>query len=240
MNKNFSPYTSLTKHSGTLFNQMTMFQMYEFPKKFYHNNDVLDIGCSIGRGLGLISKTARSVVGMDINLEAINIAKQNYKDNNKINVFHGDAENLPENIGTFDTILIFQTIYLIDIEKLIKNIKKILKKNGHLIILSINPDRKDFTPAKYAVKYHNIEELCELFLKEGFQNEVYGSIHDDQIKYRGKINQLIKLIKAIASQMKLIPKSYKLKKILKRIFYGPLKEMPDDVNSLTNIKFHLS
>lgn len=237
MDKNFSQYTSLSNHYGTLFNQMTILQMYEFPKNFFYNKDVLDLGCNVGRGLGLISEKAKSVVGVDINIEAINIAKEIYKENNKISLFHGDAENLPENIGMFDTILIFQTIYLINVKKLIENIKKILKKNGHVIIMSINPDRKDFNPAKYAVKYHKIEELSNLFLKEGFQNEVYGSIHDDQIIYRSKFNQLIKFIKIIASQLRLIPKNYKLKKMLKRIFFGKLIKIPDDVREFLNVKY---
>lgn len=237
MKKNFSKFTSLTDHKGTLFNQMTIKQMYEFPKKYFFNKKVLDLGCNIGRGLGLIAETAKFVVGVDINKEAINIAKKNYRNNKKIKLMIGDAENLPKSVGKFDTILIFQTIYLLDVHKVILNLKKILNEKGNVIIMSINPDRADFNRAKYYLKYHKINELKNIFKKRGFIIKIYGSIHDDDIIYRGKMNKLIKMIKIISSQLKIIPKNYTLKKILKRIFFGKLKDIPNDVRDISAVKY---
>ncbi len=237
MKKKFSKYTSLNNHHGTLFNQMETIQKYEFAKKYIQNKAVLDLGCSTGRGLGLMSECANLVVGLDVNEEAVNIANEQYRGNDKIKLVLGNAEKFSYDIGKFDTILIYQTIYLLNVDEVISNVKKILNKNGYVIVMSINPDRADFSPAKYAVKYHKIDELSELFRKNGFETKIYGSIHDSQINYRGKFHSIIRIIKILASLMSIIPKSYRLKKMLKRVFFGPLKIIPDDARELRNIKY---
>lgn len=230
-------YFSLDNHQGTLINLMEKFQMYEFTKKFVSNKRVLDLGCNVGRGLGILSETSKQIVGLDINEEAVKIAKKNYRFNKKIKLLNGDIEKIDFSIGKFDIILIFQTIYLVNVEKAIRNIKKLLNKNGQIIILSINPDRPDFNPAIYARKYHKIDELVNLLKKHGFKSFIYGSIHDDDMIYRGKLNKFIKIIRIIFSKIKIIPKNYKIKKILKRVFYGKLLNIPNDIRDVKNIKF---
>ncbi len=237
MSKRSTSKFSLSNHYGTVFNQMTSIQMYKFAEQFCSKKKVLDVGCSIGRGLGLISKKASFVVGLDIDKNAIEIAKINYQNNKKIKLINGNIEKLDINIGIFDTILIYQAIYLMDVRKTIESMKNLLNKNGQIVLMSINPDRHDFNPSKFATTYHEIDELKYLFNQEGFDCDLYGSIHDKQINYRGNMHSVIKWLKFLASKMKIIPSNYKFKKILKRIFYGPLKEIPDDVNNLRNVKY---
>ena len=240
MNKKvFSKYYSLDNLYGTKFNLMTNYQMYEFSKNFINNKRVLDIGCSVGRGIGFLSEFSKEVVGLDINEVAVDVARKKNLKSKNVKIFQGDIENLNFEIGKFDTILIFQTIYLINVNILIKKLKDILNSNGCILIMSINPDRPDFNPAKYSIKYHTIEELYNIFEQNGFSCSVYGSIHDDLINYRGKMSTIIKMFKVLASKMRIIPKSYKFKKMLKRVFYGPLKKIPDDIREINNIKYIL-
>tara|TARA_B100001250_G_C19809192_1_gene794962 strand:+ start:2829 stop:3632 length:804 start_codon:yes stop_codon:yes gene_type:complete len=238
MNKKvFSKYFSLDNLYGTQFNLMTNYQMYEFTKDFIRNKRVLDIGCSVGRGLGFLSEYSDEVVGLDVNEDAIKIARNQNRTIPNVKVIHGDIENLSFDIGKFDTVLIFQTLYLINVNILIDKLKDILNTDGRVVIMSINPDRADFNPSMYSIKYHKIGELLNIFEKSGFSCSVYGSIHDEEINYRGKMNKFIKIIKLIASKIGIVPNSYRFKKILKRVFYGSLKEIPNDIREVKGIKY---
>ena len=218
-------------------NLLTNKQMYEFVNKFCKNKKVLDIGCSVGRGLGLFSENAIKVVGLDIDQKAIKLAKEKYKFTNKIKVICADFDYIDESIGNFDLILILQTIYLLDVTKTLNKLKRILNPNGKIIIKSINPDRKDFNPWKYSKKYHKISELNQILKNYGFNTSIYGSIKDGQFNEKKKINLIMHYLKVFASKFKLIPSKYKHKKILKRIFLGHLKKLPDDIRDIKDVAY---
>ena len=162
MSKRSTSRFSLSDHHGTVFNQMTSIQMYKFAEQFCYKKKVIDVGCSIGRGLGLISKKASFVVGLDIDKNAIEIAKRNYKNNKKIKLINGNIEKLDMNIGIFDTILFYQSIYLVDVQKTIKTMKNLLNKNGQIVVMSINPERSDFNPSKYASSELRVSPITPL------------------------------------------------------------------------------
>jgi len=52
--------------------------LYNFARKFVLDKEVLDIGCGTGYGTFFLSNIAKSVIGVDISIDAINRAKENF------------------------------------------------------------------------------------------------------------------------------------------------------------------
>lgn len=112
----------------------------------YINNvdEILDIGCGIGQESIKCAKLARSVTGFDINSNNTAIAKNLAMENNLKNVkffVHNAEDILPFTNKTFNKILIFDVLeHLKNREKLIKEVKRVLKNNGKIFLLTDNPE----------------------------------------------------------------------------------------------------
>ncbi len=100
---------------------------------------ILDVGCGGGLMSEALSKLGAKVTGIDFVKENINVAKIHAKKNNiKINYLVKDFEK-EKIISKFDVIIILEVLeHLSDWELFIKKIRKNLKKNGKLIISTIN------------------------------------------------------------------------------------------------------
>ncbi len=111
---------------------------YQFARMFASGR-VLDIACGVGYGTAILLKSnpqISTVVGVDINKDAIDYAKEHYNDARAMYVA-GDAmaESLPDEIGRFDTVVSFETIeHLQNDELFIANLYKMMKPDGTLII----------------------------------------------------------------------------------------------------------
>jgi len=108
-------------------------------KKNLNNDKVLDIGCGGGLVSEGLSKIGATVTGIDFIQENIKVAKMHAKKNNlKINYFVKDFEK-EKIISKYDVIIILEVLeHLNNWEEFVKKIKLNLKKNGTLIISTIN------------------------------------------------------------------------------------------------------
>ncbi len=108
-------------------------------KKNLNNTKILDIGCGGGLISEGLSKIGANVTGIDFIKENIDVAKMHSKKNNlNINYVVKDFEK--EKIDSkYDVIIILEVLeHLNNWESFIKKIKVNLKKNGILIISTIN------------------------------------------------------------------------------------------------------
>ena len=108
-------------------------------KKNLNNIKILDVGCGGGLVSEGLTKIGATVTGIDFVKENISVAKLHAKKNNlKINYFVKDFEK--EKITSkYDVIIILEVLeHLNNWEEFIKKIKLSLKKNGTLIISTIN------------------------------------------------------------------------------------------------------
>ena len=92
---------------------------------------VLDIGCGTGEQL----KKLNNAVGLDISIE---MAKISHNKTGKF-VVVGDAENLPFKNKTFDCVIsFFGALNHVNLNRTLKEIKRVLKDDGVLIFTVAN------------------------------------------------------------------------------------------------------
>ncbi|WP_100372168.1 class I SAM-dependent methyltransferase [Bacillus sp. FJAT-45037] len=106
----------------------------------YVGGRVLDIACGTGYGSVLIAKTRKKeineLIGLDIDQETIDYAKTHYY-HPLVTFDVGDAldPSLKEKIGTFDTILSFETIeHVPDDQLFVDRLYDLLKPGGTMIV----------------------------------------------------------------------------------------------------------
>ncbi len=130
---------------------------YAIAKDFVDNKIVLDIASGEGYGSNVLSKSASKVIGVDIDLESVNEANKKYiKENLKF--IQGSADNIPVESNSIDVVISFETIEHHDKhEEMLLEIKRVLKKDGILIMSS--PDKKYYSDMTGQVNVFHVKEL---------------------------------------------------------------------------------
>tara|TARA_B100001250_G_scaffold377502_1_gene366631 strand:- start:81 stop:782 length:702 start_codon:yes stop_codon:yes gene_type:complete len=178
-------------------------------KKNLNNTTVLDIGCGGGLVSEGLSKIGATVTGIDFIKENIKVAKMHAKKNNlKINYFVKDFEK--EKITSkYDVIIILEVLeHLNHWEKFVKKVKLSLKKNGTLIISTINRNlvSKFLTldigenllkliPLNTHTFYKFIqpEELEQVLSSNRFENIKFKGLTYDALKLKWKLSENTKI-----------------------------------------------
>lgn len=159
-------------------------QRYQYASKFAFGR-VLDLGCGVGYGSNILamSENVNEVNSIDISSSAINYAKKYYA-HKKVKYIISPAEKLPFDDEYFDVVTAFEVIeHVTDYQKVLKEVFRVLKKEGYLFISSPNPRdivnrlkyhifNKPF-PDKYAENPHHTkefyyEELLNILKNNGF------------------------------------------------------------------------
>jgi len=178
-------------------------------KKNLNNTTVLDIGCGGGLVSEGLSKIGATVTGIDFIKENIKVAKVHAEKNNlKINYFVKDFEK--EKITSkYDIIIILEVLeHLNNWEEFIKKLKLSLKKNGTLIISTINRNlvSKFLTldigenllkliPLNTHTYYKFIkpEELEQVLSSNSFDNIKFKGLTFDALKLKWKLSENTKI-----------------------------------------------
>jgi ubiquinone/menaquinone biosynthesis C-methylase UbiE len=120
--------------------------------KNYLGEEIMDFGCGGGEITYFISKTypKKNIIGFDINKEAIKESKLNYKNKN---LFYTPSFSKKR----FDCILAIKSLHETDnLKKELRNIYKLLKKEGRIIIYEFRKCSKDKLREKYNSKKRDI------------------------------------------------------------------------------------
>lgn len=166
---------------------------YELAKKFLENKNIkkgrlLDIACGTAKGLLLFTNYNYELVGADYDLFLIEDNKQKYSSHN-ISFVKEDIIQTTFDSEVFDIILTMETFEHIEPEKMLKELKRILKKDGYIILstpqnsyngICINPEHlyeyslDEFS--SYVSNYFEIEKI--IGLKAGkiyFEDDCIGA-----------------------------------------------------------------
>ena len=134
---------------------------------------VLDFGSGSGYGAAMLAETASSVIGLDLNVDAVAYARDHHKQSNLSFVEdHELGGSLPS--GGFDLITCYEVIEHVDAEtqsKLITSLHRLLAPDGKLLISTPNPE----VTANYG---DNPYHLCELMRSqfEALLNGVFAHV----------------------------------------------------------------
>ncbi len=190
---------------------------YYFAKQFVQEKAVLDAACGTGYGTAILAQKASDVTGIDISKEAIEYARKTYSDEN-IRFVEGSVTELPFDRNSFDTVISFETIEHIgeaEQKAFLKEIKRVLKENGVLVISS--PNRSVYNQRgenHFHVKELDYEEF-DILLKSKFRFvkffsqkfEICNTILSDQdsVSYinRGEMYENAEYLIAVCSDVEL-------------------------------------
>lgn len=208
------------------------YHRYHFARKFSIGKEILEVACGSGMGLGYLARDAKAVTGGDIDETNLSFAQKHYKDRKNITILKLDAHHLPFPDESFDMVILFEAIYYLhDPEKFVGESRRILRKDGTLIIGSVNCEWDDFHISPFAVNYFPAGELSEMLQKKFKNVSVYGAFRVET----GLKANIISLIKRAAIKFNLIPGGLKARASLKRIFMGKLVELPPELEEKTII-----
>ena len=95
---------------------------------------ILNLGCGDGYYDPFLLKKFKNVVGLDVNKDDLTIAKNNNRSKN-ISYFLGDGEKLSFKSSSFDAVICVDVLEHVKFDdKIIKEISRVLKNKGTLIV----------------------------------------------------------------------------------------------------------
>ena len=202
-----------------------LFHRYRFAADYCRGKDVLEVACGTGQGLGYLKARARSVIGVDCTYSSLSAAQHHYR--GRIPLLCADAQSLPFPGARFDAVVLLEAIYYLpSAEVFIREMHRLLRPGGVLVIGTVNKDWLDFHPSPLSVKYFSVPELATVLHKHGFEAEFFGGFLASDGSLRGKA---LSFAKRTAVKFHLIPDTMKQKEILKRIVFGRLAPLPAEI-----------
>lgn len=162
----------------------------KFSLPYIKNKKVLDIGCWTGQFEQIACKYTKQIVGIDPGVEAIKTAKRLVP---KAKFFVGDALNLKFKDNSFNTVTIMDVIEHIPKGteiRCLKEIKRVLKPNGYLIISTpyAHPLSILLDPASFLIGHRHYSESQ---LKNYLKNIGFKTI---EIEYTGGMFTMLNAI----------------------------------------------
>jgi SAM-dependent methyltransferase len=146
--------------------------------------DILSVGCGPAIIEGRLSGYGFNVTGLDVSAEALKCAPDS------IRTFAGSAESMPFAESSFDAVIYVASLQFIeDYRKALQQTLKVLRTNGRIILMLLNPDSDFFKdrlrePDSYVnlIKHKslsNIENVVEEFYT--VQTEYILGVKGDRI-----------------------------------------------------------
>lgn len=227
MNKDYATVTE-TPGIGATREQLSMlYTRYKFALSLCIGKDVLEVACGAGQGLGYLSRSAKRVMGGDIDEINLSFAAERYRRNTNIALRKMDAQNLPVKNNSFDVILLYEAIYYLhDPGQFLKECLRVLRDNGLLVICTVNREWADFNPSPFSTQYFSAAELSDFLRNHNFNVEILAAF---SVSKKSVKDSMVSTLKRSAVAMGILPKTMEGKQFLKRIFLGELSPLPSEV-----------
>jgi ubiquinone/menaquinone biosynthesis C-methylase UbiE len=221
-------YSTVTELAGDEISQEQLERLchrYYWAGAYCAGKDVIEAACGTGPGLGYLATRAHSLSAGDFTSGILAIAKRHYGDRIDLRPF--DAQAMPFEDASANVVILFEAIYYLpSVEQFVNECRRVLRPGGVILIATANKDLYDFNPSPYSNTYLGVLELQKLFEERGFTSEFFGylSVHDVSLRQR-----ILRPVKKLVVQLKLMPKTTKGKKWLKRLVFGSMAKMPAEI-----------
>jgi SAM-dependent methyltransferase len=111
---------------------------YTFAARLARGKRVLDAGCGAGYGSAELARTALTVIGADVALEAVEYARAHYQLPN-LTFEQASCSSLPHDASSFDLVVAFEVIeHLHDWHAFLQEAARVLSPNGQLVVSTPN------------------------------------------------------------------------------------------------------
>ncbi len=140
---------------------------YAFARQFVLDKRVLDAACGEGYGAALLAEVAASVVGVDIDADAVAQANSRYARPPRVSFVEGTCTALAFPDASFDVVVSFETIEHLtaaDQPRMLEEFARVLKRDGVLVVSS--PNRRLYSDARNYVNEFHLHELYRDGLSE--------------------------------------------------------------------------
>lgn len=163
------------------------------------NKVIVDVGCGEGKLTKEISKVCKYIYGLDLEEVILKIESSNIEN---IKFLYGLGQNIPLETNSVDIIIFFKSFHHIpkeNMEHSIKEIKRILKKNGTVCFVEPLPILNSYY--EFSRLVNDEEEILKFSYKvikslenEGFQiiDESFYSITKQYMDFENQVNLNVK------------------------------------------------
>jgi len=122
----------------------------------FNHKDVLEIGCGTGHWTSFLSEQGLKVIGIDISDKMLEKAKSKNIPNAKFEV--NDATNLPYADESIENIVCITSLEFIkNKDKALKEMHRVLKKNGTILIGTLNKNSEWYNQNKDNAVYRTAD-----------------------------------------------------------------------------------
>src|SRR3989344_8222819 len=160
------------------------------------NSKVLDIGCGFGRHIEIIADFSKEVIGIDDNPNMIKKAKDRLSNFKNVKLFLQNAQKLDFEDDYFDYVICLTNTFgdFPELkEKALKEMKRVCKKDGKIIISVYNDKALEIRKKDYGKVGLHITEIKNniIYTKEGLISEQFSKPQlkelFDKLKLKSKI-----------------------------------------------------
>jgi len=146
---------------------------FESSKKFIKGKVVLDVGCWTGQFEQLAYKSAKKMVAIDPNPEAISFAKKKLPD---VKFIVARADKLPFSSSYFDSVFILDVLEHVPTgseQEVLRQIHNVIKPGGILILSTPNKHLLSILldPAYFLIghRHYSMKEISKILNETGFK-----------------------------------------------------------------------
>ncbi len=199
-----------------------VYTRYRFAAEFCRGQRVLEVACGPGVGLGYLERQAGEIVGGDLTERLLQQAQRSMQGATPL--VRLQAEALPLRAGSRDVIVCYEALYFFeDVDRFLKECRRVLAPQGRLLLCTVNPEWPECHPSSYARRYYSARQLSTLLNESGFACELFGAFPAAPASRRAA---WVARLKRAAVAWRLIPSTMVGKRLLKRLFLGPLVPFP--------------
>lgn len=147
-------------------------------------SSVIDIGCAIGKWLPVLSPAFKKVMAVDISAKNLTIAKKNFPQLQNVEYKRADMSSGTSSFSGFDMALCVNAILTDSLKKrthFFSNIRKSLKKGGHLVL--VVPSLESWLLTRIIQNQWKIDKrLFNTSLSEGEAKKRYAGIQQGNVE----------------------------------------------------------
>lgn len=180
-NMDQSCYSSLVKNDKPTTSDLQCFEAINL-LDIALDSDVLELGCGFGRSFPYLYKKTHQITALDISIEMVMAAKENYAEMESINLLISEIEKSPFKPNSFDYVICYAVFDALYQKDALLEINRLLRKGGKVLLTGKNDnyfeDDEEALIAEINARkkghpnyFTNINLLLEHLISFGFELE---------------------------------------------------------------------